>query len=436
MGPGTGVGVGVTGAASSAPQAVVAHTTSMAVRSRVRVCMRASLRGPAGSHSPVGVRLAVVQERGHVAFDPKGRLFVVTHDEELLVHDGDSEAPLWRESVGETIAGVAISGDELVAVGEDGAVRRFTFLHRELPRASVGAGVRSFALSASGTVAAAHDEHVSLLRKNDLASVSLYHRGVSALAWSRDGTKLLLARSKSESDHALVLLDGANGEPIGEPCVMTGPVSAIAPSARGFLVACGDRVLRFTKPEVALEHVTRARDRKITDVACTPDGGRFALQLERSQVYVLSDPPSETLLDVKYPERVTSGVSFGQRPWIAIALAGGDANKVNADTGAMHRSDTHPGRTHNRWMVSIAGAFQKKQAEAAAAAAPAPKNEADEAKKRERQRAAQRALEDADVQLRQEQADQADRKMMIHVGMIALGILIGVLRACSHSNHY
>lgn len=376
-----------------------------------------------------------MSERGQVAYDPNGRIFIVTHDEEILLHDGDSEAPLWRESIGEVVVGVAIAGDELVAVGEDGAVRRFTFLHRELPRASVGAGVRSFALSAGGTVAAVHDERVSLLRKNDLAAVSLYHRGVTAIAWSHDGNKLLLARSKSETDHALVLLDGSNGEPIGEPVMMTARVTALAASTRGFLVACGDRVMRFTKPEIVPEHVTRARDRKITDLACTPDGARFALQLERSQVLVLSDPPSETLLDVKYPERVTSGVAFGPRPWIAIALAGGDGNKVNVDTGAMHRSDTHPGRTHNRWMVSIAGAFQKRQEAEASARAP-KRDAADDEAKRERQRIAQRALEDAEVKLRQQEADDADRKMMIRVGMIALGIFLGVLRACSHSNHH
>ena len=373
-----------------------------------------------------------MSERGLVAYDPKGRIFVVTHDEEILVHDGDSDAPLWREDIGETVAGVAIAGDELIAVGEDGAVRRFTFLHRELPRGSVGAGVRHVAVSSSGTLASVHEDHVALLRKNDLAPVSLYHRGVTALAWSRDGTKLLLARSKSDSDHALLFLDGANGEPFSDPVVTTARVSAIAASSRGFLVACGDRVVRFTRPEVALEHVTRARDRTITDLACAADGARFALQLERSQVMVLSDPPSETLLDVKYPERVTNGVAFGPRPWIAIALAGGDANKVNVDTGAMHRSDTHPGRTHHRWFVSVAGAFQK-QKDAEPAARAKEKSSVDDA---ERQRIRQRALEDAEAQLRQQQADDADRKTMIRVGMIALGILLGVLRACSHSNHY
>lgn len=373
-------------------------------------------------------------ERGQVAYDPNGRIFVVTHDEEILVHDGDSEAPLWRESIGETIVSVGIAGDDLVAVGEDGAVRRFTFLHRELPRASLG-GVRSVAVSSTGTIAAAHDEHVSLLRKNDLAAVSLYHRGVTALAWSRDGTKLLIAREASASEHVLQLLEGSNGELIGEPCVVEGRVSAIAWAPKGFLVASGDRVVRFTKPEVAPEHVTRARGRTITDLACAADGSRFALQLERSQVLVLSDPPSETLLDVKYPERVTCGVAFGPRPWIAIALAGGDGNKVNVDTGAMHRSDTHSGRTHNRWLVSVAGTFQKRQAEAAARA-PKPRDAEDEAAKRERQRQQQRALEDAEVQLRQQKQDDDDRKMMMRVGMIVVGVVIAILRACSHSNHH
>jgi hypothetical protein len=193
-------------------------------------------------------------------------------------------------------------------------------------------------------------------------------------------------------------------------------------------------VQRFTAADVPLAHVTRARDHAITDVACSAEGTRFAMQVDRSRVLVLDDPPAEALLDVSYPQRVCSGVAFGPRPWIAIALAGGDANKVNVDTGAMHRSDTHPGRQHNRWLVSVAGAFQKRAAPAPSAA-PAKKAGVDEAKL-EQQRRAQRAVEEAEAQLRQQQQDDSDRKMMFRIGFIVLSIVLGVLRACARDSHH
>jgi hypothetical protein len=378
--------------------------------------------------------MRAMSQRGQVAYDPRGRIFVVTHDEALLVHDGDSEAPLWQETIDETIAGVAIAGDEIVVLGEEGAVRRFTFLHRELARASLGGPVRTFAVREDGTIVGAHEDHVSLLRRNDLAAVPLYHRGVTALAWSRDGKRVLVGKSSPEGEHQLVLLDGANGEPQGAPQTLASAITAIASCPKGFFVANGDRIQRFTQPDAPLAHVTRAREHVITDVACSAEGTRLAMQIDRSRVLVLDDPPGEALLDVSYPQRVCSGVAFGPRPWIAIALAGGDANRVNVDTGAMHRSDTHPGRQHNRWLVSVAGAFQKRAAPAPTAA-PAKTAGIDEAKL-EQQRRAQRAIQDAEAQLRQQQQDDSDRKMMFRIGFIVLGILLGVLRACARDSHH
>jgi hypothetical protein len=100
----------------------------------------------------------------------------------------------------------------------------------------------------------------------------------------------------------------------------------------------------------------------------------------------------------------------------------------------MHRSDTHPGRQHNRWLVSVAGAFQKRAAPAPTAA-PAKTAGIDEAEL-EQQRRAQRAIQDAEAQLRQQQQDDSDRKMMFRIGFIVLGILLGVLRACARDSHH
>lgn len=384
-------------------------------------------------------------ERGHIAYDPGGRIFVIADADELLVHDGDTEGPLWRESLTDEIVGVAIAGDEIIAVLDDGTVCRFTFLHRELPRAMLGASVRTFAVRADGTLAAAHAEHVSLLRRNDLAPAPLYHRGVTALAWSADGARLLVAKTTDDTKHMLHLLDGASGEPQGEPRSLAQRVYAIAGSPKGFLVATGDRVVRFTSPEAEPAPVTRAKDQLLTDVACSADGGRMAIQVARSQVVVLADPPADTLLSLEYPQRVCAGLAFGPKPWIGVALGGGDANKCNVDTGALHRSDTHPGRTHQRWIVMVGGAFRAREAAAAkarppaAAAAPAPGSPEAFERELEKQRELnkKRALQQAEVDLAHARESQdADGRRMIHIGLAVLALLLGLARACSHLDHH
>jgi len=377
-----------------------------------------------------------VPERGHIAYDPGGRIFVIADADELLVHDGDSEGPLWRESFGsDEIVGVAIAGDEIIAVLDDRTVRRFTFLHRELPRSNLGAAVRTFAAKKDGTIAAASAEQVLLLRRNDLAPVPLYHRGVTALAWSADGTRLLVGKTTDDTKHELLLLDGASGEPQGAPRALDARIYAMAATPKGFLVATGDRVVRFTSPETEPTPVTKAKGQLITDVASSPDGARVAGQIGRPQVVGLADRPRGTLLSLDYPQRVCAGVAFGPRPWIGVALGGGDANKCNVDTGALHRSDTHPGRNHQRWIVMVGGAFQKK----AAPAAPVP-TAADaeaEARAQEQERRKSAALNQAAVELaRARETASQDTGKMIHIGIAVVLFLLGIARACSHLDHH
>ncbi|MFN7696637.1 MAG: WD40 repeat domain-containing protein [Deltaproteobacteria bacterium] len=363
-------------------------------------------------------------ERGLIAYDPQGRVFVLGHEDMLLVHDGESEAPLWDASIGDVVVGVAIAGDEIVAVGEDGELHRFTFLNRVLQRVSLGGPVRTFAVHRDGTVAAAHEHHVSRLGRNDLAPAVLWQGRATALAWSRDGKTLLVGESGSRDTHRLVLLDAAGTELGTAPQPLTSTIGAIASTPRGFLVASGDAVARFSQPGVAPARVTHAAGRVITDLASSADGARLALQIERSWVVVLADPPAETLLDVSYPERVCTGVAFGPRPWLAIGLAGGDANKIHVDTGAVHRSDPHAGRPRNRGMLQVGGAFE------AAASKPAPPALGPE--ELERQRQAQRALAQLEVELRKNQHSDAERAQWVRVGLVVLALAIGLLRACAH----
>ncbi|HET6250680.1 MAG TPA: hypothetical protein VFE47_23530 [Tepidisphaeraceae bacterium] len=66
----------------------------------------------------------------------------------------------------------------------------------------------------------------------------------------------------------------------------------------------------------------------------------------------LADPP-DPLLRVNYMKRLVTGISFGPQRWIGLSLNGGDGNKIDYVTGATNRSDTHPGRKHNSWLLTI-----------------------------------------------------------------------------------
>ncbi|MDQ3037228.1 MAG: hypothetical protein M3Y87_32845 [Myxococcota bacterium] len=294
---------------------------------------------------------------GLFAYDPRGRLFAIGCGSELLVHDGASEAPLWRRELDESIVGVDVCGDELVVLTEPGFIVRFGLRGRELGRLSLGAPARSLAVAPSGWIAATHEERISVLRRGDLAATDLPHGGVTAMAWSADGTKLLLGTR----DGALIELRAPSWTEAREAISADTAIATICWSARGvWLVGSGDRVLRVEPGATETKPVTRASGQAITALASAPDGARFAMQLGDSTVVVLSDPPGETIAQLRYPERRACGIAFGPERWLGVGLDTGDANKLDITTGALHRSDTHPDRMHSSWLVAVSTAADQK----------------------------------------------------------------------------
>jgi hypothetical protein len=87
-------------------------------------------------------------------------------------------------------------------------------------------------------------------------------------------------------------------------------------------------------------------------VTCSPDGTLFALRLNPSTVVVLAYPSKDTAMTLQYIDRRAVGVAFGPPPFVGIGMDSGDGNKINLSTEAVHRTDTHPGRSHNRWALS------------------------------------------------------------------------------------
>lgn len=130
-------------------------------------------------------------------------------------------------------------------------------------------------------------------------------------------------------------------------------------------------MLRVDPGASEAQHVTRSGEMKITDLAVSLDGSRFAMQLDDSMVVVLDDPPTDTVGQLRYPEMHPVGVRFGPGEWLGIGLHEGDANKLDLQTGALHRSDTHPGRDHHSWLVAQGGRpFDIEKPEAPSAAGP------------------------------------------------------------------
>ncbi len=298
-----------------------------------------------------------------IAYDKTGAVFALTEGTDLLLHDGESEGPLWQTKLDGTIVGVGIDATQVAAVTAAGTVAWFA--------ARTGGGARrTIALDARvqhATVDVGGDRIAAITDRGVLRVAAgeptrIADDAGTCIALAPDGTVLV----GTERELIAIGLDGTR-----RTCVVPSPVRAVAHHPGGFwLVGLAGKVLRWDGTASELVHVTNLPDgAKLDHLACSPRA--IAISWDGNSVAVLAWPSRDTLGSLIYPERRVEGVAFGPWPWTGVALNLGDGNKFNLDTLALHRSDTHPGREHHRWLVSVGGPPDARRAPPRTAPPPA-----------------------------------------------------------------
>src|SRR6185503_5323612 len=131
-----------------------------------------------------------------IAYDKRGAVFALTEGAELLMHDGDSEAPLWRTTLDAAIVGVGCDAERVTAVTAAGTVRTFGSKTGDVRgNASLGATVRRAAVDATGDRVVALTEH-AVLELVAGASKPLVDASAHAIATRPDGSVLVATASE------------------------------------------------------------------------------------------------------------------------------------------------------------------------------------------------------------------------------------------------
>ncbi|MCY1058175.1 hypothetical protein [Nannocystis sp. SCPEA4] len=307
-----------------------------------------------------------------IAFDSSGRNLVLADDGEFLVHDGPSEGPRWRRDCKSPLVAVGATTDSVVSVDEDGqAVWHDPQKDVQWATAEAGDLARAAAISPSGHVLVATSDGVVELTPSGPGRRHAWPDATVA-AWGVGG-QLLVADERGK-----VGVFGPAG--LVHEVQVDDPVVAAAWNSRGFwVVATAGKLLRLENGTV--HHLTNCPSGlSVRAVACSLAGDAIAMVLGPALVIVLSWPGRDSIGQLRYMDRVVTGVQFGPAPWLAVGLDGGDGNKFDLGNGDLHRTDTHPGREHRRWMVQVsvrppepaaAPAHPQAAAQARPAAAPA-----------------------------------------------------------------
>lgn len=302
-----------------------------------------------------------------IAFDPKNTVFAMNEGAELLVHDGESEGPLWRKTLDGEIVGVGADRESVTAITAKGTVATFPSRSgADMQSAALGGDTR-FAVVGSGKrrVVAALANKIVALEGN--IPRTLVDADASAIAIAADDNVLVAVVN------AFIVVAPDGKATTTEHSL--GPVNAVTWHPENFwLIATPKKVYRWNGSGEPVHVTSMPAELTLKYIAATKQAFSLGYDADDGMgVATLEWPSKETLATLDYPERKVRGLSFGPWPWLAIALDLGDANKQNRlEPQRLHRSDTHPGREHHSWLVAVGGSSKKAAAPAAKPAAPAP----------------------------------------------------------------
>jgi len=297
------------------------------------------------------------------AYDAAGAVLVLCDGRQILVHGGRDESPLWKVDLLSDPVGLAAVGGTVVTLEASGTLSFWSAdqgapLGTLLVGGLVGGLVGDPVEGAPTALAAARDRAlfaavlpggVAVVERDGEPRV-IPCEGATAAAFTADGARLAVGSASGE-----IRILTAGGDPVGS-ARLDGPVASLCwfPAGTGmWLATSGDRVLRLGPEGGTPEHVTRARDMTPDCLSASADGSMFAVRLTAGLMMAFAYPSRETVVQLDYTARTITGVAFGPGRRLGVALAGGDGNFVDIPGGQLLRTDTFPGRTHNRWLVGV-----------------------------------------------------------------------------------
>lgn len=305
-----------------------------------------------------------------IAYGPDEHVLLTFDEREVLAHDAQTEAPKWRLALEVPVVALAFA-DPLSLPGAQGrspwrnaagriviAVDAAGGLHTIDPAAGQATSMHgpfgkplAFAVGVAGAgavVALSTEDRLHLWRGGE--HVELPGRA-SALAISNDGATLAIGAV----DGSLRFLSiGGSANPVETFCaVVHGGITDLVQHPGGAWIVCGKSGISTVTGQGPQRLVNLPAG--VVRLRLDGRGRKLAAQLGDRTVAVYAWPNLDLVTRIEYVERRVSGLAFGPGDWLGVGLDHGDGNKIDVVSSATHRTDTHPGRTHRSWLLSVRG---------------------------------------------------------------------------------
>jgi hypothetical protein len=281
------------------------------------------------------------------------------------------EEPTWCVNAGApTVAvAVALAGPYGMVLTIDGAVQWFESASgRPVSRGQAPAYPLDLAANASGGVAVIAERGITLIDGAGVRSIAA-PAPLTTAAFGADGS-VLAAGDRAGNVHLLAVHAANGGAPtwfatVALPVPAPAPVAGItAAGPQRWLVTAGDSVfdlrtttdgLRSYAPVPSATRLTGLSGMTLGAIVADAQVGVFGIQLAPQRAVFLDLQTLDTRLSATYSERLVTGlgvVGVVGDLGFCIGLDLGDANRFNG-AGQTCRTEPHPGRPRNRWILSV-----------------------------------------------------------------------------------
>ncbi|CAN5908468.1 hypothetical protein BH11MYX4_BH11MYX4_30360 [soil metagenome] len=304
-----------------------------------------------------------------IAYGPDEHVLLTFDGGEVLAHDAQTEAPKWRLAVEQPVVALSFAdpsalpgsqggspwrsgaGRTVVAVDAAGGVHTIDpAAGQETSKHGPFGKPLAFAAGVAGAgalLALATEDRLFLWRGGERTEIP---GRASAIAFSNDGATLAIGGT----DGSLRFLSIHTGNPVETFCaVVHGGITDLVQHPGGVWIAAGKSGISTVTGDGPQRLTNLPAD--VSRLRLDATGRRLSAQLGDRTVAVYAWPSLELVTRIEYVERSVRGLSFGPGDWLGIALDHGDGNKIDVVTSATHRTDTHPGRTHRSWILSVRG---------------------------------------------------------------------------------
>lgn len=266
---------------------------------------------------------------------------------ELLAWDPKIDGPTWRRPLEGQVVALAGGGTLLATLHHGGNVAFWNGRDGAPVGHAAMPGATLLALAWGSGCAGAAPDRVHVLDARGPRALPI--AGATALRFSRDDRQLAIGHP----DGRVTLVDVATGAVVRAAQVASegAEVAALFERAPGaeWLATAGS-ALYAIDPQGAVRRVTGLGGTVLRAVAANERGTLVALQAGHDLAVVIAWPSRDTAANLRYPERTITGLALGDRA-LWVGLDRGDGNKLDLATGDLYRTDPHPGRPLERWLV-------------------------------------------------------------------------------------